>query len=297
VYLSPQGVVNGASFAPFTAGVSPGEIVALFGSNLAPASPALVVAPSLPLPTSLNGVSVTVNGVLAPLYYVSQNQLSIVIPYSAYYTVASGFPIARIVVTNGITSSNPVTEFFNLTTPGVFTQNATGLGAASIYHATPNGFVAVTNTNPAQPGETVVAYISGMGATVPSVMEGQAAPTSPLANTVNDFDVYVGGTEACGVETNATPCPYVGLAPYEANVYQFNIPIPSTAVSGSNSIEITGPDSDNLQVSIPVGSGSVSVSALDRTPAALHPHGVKPTAKARSLPCLNTDKSCGAYAR
>jgi uncharacterized protein (TIGR03437 family) len=286
VYLSPQGVVNAASYAPFTSGVSPGEIVVLYGSNLAPS---LKTATSLPLPTSLNGVTVTVNGVAAPIYYVSPTQISVVIPYSAYYTVSSGFPIARIIVTNG-TSSNAVTEFMNLSTPGVFTQNATGLGAASIYHVTAQGFVAVTNSNPAQPGETVVAYLSGLGTTVPSVVEGQAAPASPLANTVNDFDVFVGGTEACGSETNATPCPFVGLAPYLANVYQFNIPIPATAVSGANTLEFLGPDSDNVQASIPVGSGVASAS--DRpgesgaAVARAHAHGLRPSVLPRVPPKL-----------
>jgi uncharacterized protein (TIGR03437 family) len=286
VYLSPQGVVNAASYAPFTSGVSPGEIVVLYGSNLAPS---LKTATSLPLPTSLNGVTVTVNGVAAPIYYVSPTQLSVVIPYSAYYTLTTGLPIARIVVTNG-TSSNAVTEFMNLSTPGVFTQNASGLGTPSIYHVTAQGFVAVTNSNPAQPGETVVAYLSGLGSTVPSVVEGQAAPTSPPANTVNDFDVFVGGTEACGSETNATQCPFVGLAPYLANVYQFNIPIPSTAVSGANSVEVVGPDSDDLQVSIPVGSGVASSS--DRpgesgaAVARARAHRVKPSILPRVPPKL-----------
>jgi uncharacterized protein (TIGR03437 family) len=295
VYLNPQGVVNAASYTPFTAGVSPGEIVVLYGSNLAPS---FMAASTLPLPTTLNGVQVTVNGVPAPFYYVSPTQISIVIPYSAAYTVTSGFPIARIVVTNGSSTSNAVTEFFNLSTPGVFTQNATGLGAASIYHATAKGFVAVTTSNPASPGETVVAYLSGLGTTVPSVTEGQAAPASPLANTVNGFDIFVNGTEACGAETNATPCPYVGLAPYLANVYQFNIPIPAAATAGQNLLEFLGPDSDNVQVSIPVGSGTSTASDQPApTPEAKlrgQAHGVKATPKARTLPCLVTDKTCAS---
>ncbi len=294
VYLSSQGMVNAASYAPFTAGVSPGEIVVLYGSNLAPSFQA---ASTVPLPDTLNGVTVTVNGVSAPIYYVSPGQLSVVIPYSAYYTVSSGFPIARIVVSNASGTSNAVTEFMNLTTPGVFTQNATGLGLASIYHATSTGFTAVTNSNPAAPGETVVAYVSGLGATVPSVTEGQATPASPLYNTVNDFDVLVNGTEVCGSESNATPCPFVGLAPYLANVYQVNIPIPSTATAGANTLEFIGPDSDNFQVSVPVGSGVASAS--DRAPSvglsrAAHAKGIKSSPKPRTLPCLVTDKTCSS---
>ena len=36
VYLSPVGVVNAASSAPFTAFLSPGEFLTLYGSGLAP---------------------------------------------------------------------------------------------------------------------------------------------------------------------------------------------------------------------------------------------------------------------
>jgi uncharacterized protein (TIGR03437 family) len=292
VYLNPMGVVNAASYEPFTAGVSPGEIVVLYGSNLAPSFQA---ASSLPLPTALNGVQVTVNGVPAPFYYVSPTQLSVVIPLSAYYTVTSGFPIARIVVTNSSGTSNAVTEFFNLTTPGVFTQNASGVGAGSIYHATAKGFSAVTNSNPAQPGETVVAYLSGLGTTVPSVTEGTATPASPLTNTVNNFDVLVGGTEVCGAESNATPCPFIGLAPYLASVYQVNIPIPSTATAGSTSLEILGPDSDDYQVSIPIGTGTSTASDKAAPGAdAVHRKAFRPGSKPRVQPCLNTDKACSA---
>lgn len=292
VYLSPQGVVNAASYAPFTAGVSPGEIVLLYGTNLAPS---LQSASSLPLPTTLNGVTVTVNGINAPLYYVSPTQVSIVIPYGAAYSVTSGFPIARIVLTNASGQSNAVTEFFNTSTPGIFSQTANGLGLGSIYHATAKGFTTVTTTNPALPGETVVAYVSGMGTTFPSVTEGSAPPASTLVQTQSNFDIYIGGTKACGSETNATPCPFVGLAPGLANVYQFNIPIPSGTTSGSKSVEIIGPDSDTYQVLIPIGSGVGSTS--DRTgpePQAVRPRPVRQSVKPRVMPCFSIDPVCSA---
>jgi uncharacterized protein (TIGR03437 family) len=296
VYLNPEGVVNAASYAPFTAGVSPGEIVVLYGSNLAPS---LMTASALPLPGTLNGVTVTVNGITAPIYYVSSGQVSVVIPYSAYYQATSGFPIARIVLTNASGMSNAVTEFFNLSTPGIFSQTASGIGVGSVYHATATGFVAVTNSNPAKPGETVVAYVSGLGATFPSVMEGNATPASPLTNTVNNFDIFIGGAEACGSETNATPCPFVGLAPYLADVYQVNIPIPSGATSGLNSVEITGPDSDTFQVNIPIGTGTASTSdRLGSAPDAVTPrlprHSRPMQAKPRVMPCFLTDQTCSA---
>jgi uncharacterized protein (TIGR03437 family) len=282
-----MGVVNAASYAPFTAGVSPGEIIAIYGSNLAPS---LQQATTVPLPLTLNGVQVKINGIPAPIYYVSPSAVSVIVPYSATYQVTGGFPIAQIQLTSGTATSNTVTSFINQTTPGIFTQAANGLDPGSIYHATAKGFVAVTDSNPAQPGETVVAYISGMGATVPSVTEGTQSPSTTLANTTGDFSVNINNVEACGSNSGATPCPYVGLAPGLVGVYQFNIPIPSTTASGPAVAEIFGPDSDNYQIDIPVGSGSsgTTSSALVRSAqqvrgqtarrgARMQPHVVRPS--------------------
>ena len=95
VYLNPTGIVNAASYSPFTAGISDGEYLALFGNNLAP-SPAS--APNLPLPTILNGVQVTINGTPVPINYVSPGQLDVVVP------LGNTFPLAQFqVINNGVT--------------------------------------------------------------------------------------------------------------------------------------------------------------------------------------------------
>jgi hypothetical protein len=78
VFLSPVGVENAASSAPFTAGVAPGEFITLYGSNLAASEQ---VASSLPFPTTLNDVQVLINNVPSPIYYVSANQISVIVPY------------------------------------------------------------------------------------------------------------------------------------------------------------------------------------------------------------------------
>ena len=77
VYLSPVGVVNAASSAPFTAQVAPGEFLTLYGSGLAPTT----ASASLPFPKLFNGVQVLINSLAAPIYYVSPTQISVVVPY------------------------------------------------------------------------------------------------------------------------------------------------------------------------------------------------------------------------
>jgi hypothetical protein len=77
VWVNPTGVVNAATFAPFTSGVSNGEFLTIYGNNLAPRT---TISSTVPYPTSLGGVQVLVNGVAAPIYYVSSTQISMIVP-------------------------------------------------------------------------------------------------------------------------------------------------------------------------------------------------------------------------
>ena len=287
VYLNPTGVVNAASFSPFTAGVSPGEFIVLYGTGLSSGN---AVASSLPFPTTLGNVQVKINGITAPIYYVTPTQLAVIVPYGAAYTAASGtLPIAQIQVINNGISSNVTTQFINLTTPGIFTLTANGIGYGAIEHAT-TGQV-VNAKSPAQPGETVAVFVSGLGATLPSVTEGTAGPTNPLAATIQTIVAYVGGIEAT--------VGYAGLAPYLAGLYQINLTVPTTVTAGDNNVEILGPDSDDFQVLIPIGTGSTTSSA--RTGAQPEVQTAKPARTDRRLHavrpatgCLVTNPACAA---
>jgi len=81
-----NGVVNGASY--ITGVVVPGSIFSIFGENLAPST---VSSSVVPLPTSLNGVSVTVKRVLVPLFLVSPQQINGVVPTAIQLGAGSGF--------------------------------------------------------------------------------------------------------------------------------------------------------------------------------------------------------------
>ncbi len=166
VYLNPTGVVNSASSAPFTAGIARGELITLVGTNIGPDT--LQVAPAIPFPTTLGGVQVLVNNVPAPIYYVSPNQVAAIVPYQ---TTSS---VAQIQVVNNGVASNTVTEFVNLTTPGIFTQPAGGVGYAAALHP---DFSLVTTDSPAQPGETIAVFVTGLGDVFPGIPDGAAGPS------------------------------------------------------------------------------------------------------------------------
>jgi uncharacterized protein (TIGR03437 family) len=280
VWIDPQGVVNAGSFAPFTAGVSPGELITIFGSNLAANT---VVASSIPFPSMLGQVQVNINGLPAPIYYVTATQISVLVPYAT-----AGGSIASISVINNGTASNTVTAFLNLTSPGVLTQTQNGLGAGSILHAAT--YALVTSQNPAQAGETVAVYLTGLGAVNPSIPDGSAGPSTTLSNATNTITADISGT--------AATVTFAGLAPTLAGLYQVNLTIPTGLTSGNNVLDIAGPDSYTSEAIIPVGTGVATTSA---EPEAAGPNPAahrkprltgKPVLQRTARPCLSLSGAC-----
>ena len=246
VYVNPTGIVNAASYAPFTAGIAPGELITIYGTGLADST---VVAPGIPFPTSLGNVQVSIGGVNAPIYYVSPTQISVIVPYEA--TSA----IAQIQVTTDGNASNVVSVFTNQTSAGVFSQSQNGIGDGAVLHQ--DGSL-VSSSNPARPNETVSVYLTGLGAVNPTISDGTAGPSSPLSYTSNTTTADISGVTA-----NVT---YAGLAPGFAGLYQVNLTIPTGLTAGENSLDISGPDSYTSEVLISVSGSSADTVNARRLP-------------------------------
>jgi uncharacterized protein (TIGR03437 family) len=254
VFLNPQGILNAGSYAPFTAGLAPGELLVLYGDNLASGTQ---VASAIPFPTTLGNVQVTVNGVPAPIYYVTPTQLSAIVPYGV---VGS---IAKVQVFNNNVASNAVTEWISNTAPGVLTQSQNGLGYGDAIHL--DGTL-VNAQRPAQIGETVSVYLTGLGAVNPTIADGAAGPTDPnaLAKAVATITAYIGGVQAT--------VGYAGLAPQWAGLYQINLTVPAGLTAGDNSLDIAGPDAYSSVCLIAIGSPTAASSASTVTPHRAVPH-------------------------
>ena len=96
----PGGVVNGASFA--AGPIAAGSQAAVFGSNLA--SSTAPAGSLLSLPTNLSGTSLTIGGLMAPLFFVSPFQIDFQVPWEL-----AGQAQASLTVTTGSGTSSPVT--------------------------------------------------------------------------------------------------------------------------------------------------------------------------------------------
>jgi uncharacterized protein (TIGR03437 family) len=232
VFILPQSIFNAASYAPITNPVSPGEFVTIYGAGLSAVSQS---ASSLPLPKTLGNVQVTVNGVAAPLDYVSPTQINLIIPYE---TTA---PYATFQVTNNKVASNQVTIYTNLTAPGVFTVTNNGgtfpigIGPAAVTHL---NYSLVTQANPAVAGETLVLYLTGLGAVTPPVVDGAAGSSNPVSNSNESASIGIDLFDQNGVDTDATVS-YAGLAPGLAGVYQINFVVPSGVASGLAYVDVS----------------------------------------------------------
>jgi uncharacterized protein (TIGR03437 family) len=135
-------------------------VLSVFGSQLAPAT---VSASAVPLPTALAGVSATVNGISAPLYYVSSSQLNVGIPYE----VVPGPAVLRV-DNNGQSAS--ATLQVTAAAPGIFTDAA----GAPVPHGS------------AARGDVITLYLTGAGA-----VTGGTLPRPTQSATVT-----VGGAQA-----------------------------------------------------------------------------------------------------
>jgi len=246
VILDPLGVVNGANFLPITNPVTPGEFLSLFGSGLGPASP---VQASVPYPATLAGVSVSIDGFAAPIQSVSAGQINCIVPY---FIQGDSFAVIQVTY-NGVTS-NAVTLYNDFSAPGVFTLDGSGTGEAAALH--PDGSI-VNAQNPAQVGETIALYLTGLGAVTPGA----------LSYTEDIFEVYVDDVEA-----NVT---FSGLAPGFAGLYQLNFVVPSVTEGGPLELDVEDTVTDaynsiaTLEVAAPASAAIPQSQHSDRRKRAI----------------------------
>ena len=186
--------------------VSPGSLFSIFGSGLS-AQP--TSAGTVPLPNSLGGTQVLVNGEPAPLLYVGDSQVNAQMPVD----IPTGQPVT-LTVTNASGSSNSVTLTALAAAPGFFTLD----GKEAVVQ-NPNGSMN-SAANPGHPGDVLVAYFTGGGA-VNAAGPWIAGADSPggASSVKAPYSLTVSGQPA--------EVQYVGLAPGFVGLYQANFKPPS----------------------------------------------------------------------
>jgi uncharacterized protein (TIGR03437 family) len=228
--LTPEfPTITGIGVSGGGTGIAQNTWISIYGIDLAPASLGQggltwSNAPSFPsqMPTVLDGVSVTVNGKPAYIYYVSGSQLNVLTPLDS--------TTGRVAVTvnNGTSTSAAFTANLQTVSPG-FLRFGDGVHVAAehadySYLGPASMSVPGYTFTPAAPGETILLFCDGLG-----------LPASPLT---------AGSAVQIGVLP--TPWPIIQIGELSATVkyaalispglYQLNVVVPPLAASGDNQV-------------------------------------------------------------
>jgi uncharacterized protein (TIGR03437 family) len=230
-FVNPeQAVVNGSSSAPNQAPA--GSFFSIYGSDLATKAD---LPTAIPLLTTVLTTSVTVNGELAPLFYVSPTQINAQMPED----IKPG--LATVVVKNGPSTSNAVAVTIPATgTPGISIAYPTNHAVVTNQDGSVN-----TTTTPAKVGDTVTAWFTGGGPVNAAgpLVTGALAPGG-LSPVAGPYTVTVNGV-------NSPLVTYMGLSPLNIALYQADFVVPQVA-AGDHPVVITisGQASNNPLISV-----------------------------------------------
>jgi adhesin/invasin len=202
-----SGLANAASLTPAFA---PGTLVTVSGTQF---SSSVAKAGHVPLPIFMAGVRAFVNGVAAPLYYVSPEQLNLQIPYE---TSTNGG--ATLQVENNGQATSAVFDVASAA-PGIFTD---GSGAVVPGGSAPRGQIATL-------------FVNGAGVLTPAVPTGTApsadTPLAELPQPAAATTVTVGGIPA--------PVAFIGVTAGLVGVTQINFQVPGAVGTGPQPVVVT----------------------------------------------------------
>lgn len=206
--LFESAAVNAASYAG-RAPLAPGSIASVFGLNLAGATS--------------GGLVVQMNGISAPVFAATATQINFQIPWEL-----AGASQAELKVTVSGAASAAIAVALAPVSPGLFATNARGTGQGAVLIANTASLAApvgtFTGARPANRGESVTIYATGLGPVSSPPPTGVPASSNPLARTTSTPVVTLGGVIA--------PVSFAGLAPGFFGLYQINVQVPQSVAPG-----------------------------------------------------------------
>jgi uncharacterized protein (TIGR03437 family) len=241
--VNSTGVVNTASQSSAT-GVAPGSLVSIFGSNLASS---MAASSTVPLSTTLSGVSVTFNSTPAPVQFVSGSQINVQVPWGLALSGSAATP-AQVTITrdDGVASAAVGVQVV-AGAPGIYNIGGQAIAVNSDGSlAAPAGALPGIATHPAVIGDpnglTILA--TGLGA-VDSPLADGANSADTVRKTLATPTVMIGGV--------AAQVTFSGLSPQFIGVNQINVVVPAGTPTGSAvpvQIQIGGVKSNIASVAV-----------------------------------------------
>jgi uncharacterized protein (TIGR03437 family) len=208
------GIVNAASYAGGS--VAPGELIAIFGSELGPGIGAgAQLDENGRVAQVLGDTRVWFDDQAAPLLFVRNDQINVQAPYGV---AGKQFTVVRAQV--GSAFSNAITLPVVPAAPGIFAL-AGGRGQGAILNS---DLSFNSSTRPAARGSIAVFYATGEGQTSPSGVDGALA-AEPYPTPLLGATITIGGIPAEII--------FAGSAPGFAGLMQINARVPQQTATGS----------------------------------------------------------------
>ncbi len=236
ISTNPPVISSAVNLASGEALLAPGTLATIFGSNL---SSTLLQPSSVPL-------SIFINGLAGAVLASTPQQLTVQLPVEAQ----AGAAVLQ--VQNQGLRSAPYSLRLDSYAPGIFTANG-NLG--SIWHFDDS---AVSNSNPAQPGEAVSLLATGLGPTNPFVATGAAAPRTPRAMTLITPSMTIGGQLASVQQAI--------LEPSAVGIYRVFFSVPLTLSPGNYSLSMRIGDQTSNSAILAVGGQGNTTLGTPSTP-------------------------------
>ena len=223
IIVADPAKVNGvapvtADAARYGASVAPESIATAFGTSLASQN---ISAAGLPLPISLDGTTVYVNGLAAPLFYVSPSQINFQVPPGTLPGTAKLVVVAK----DGTISQGQLTVA--PLAPGLFTMKSDGTGTPiGVATADAVNFVSVGNPNGTPRPLDAGLYVSLFGTGFRFALN-------------SDLDLQNGSAEAVTLTLGGVTVPvlFSGSQGQFAGLDQLNFQIPIT-LAGRGDVDL-----------------------------------------------------------
>ena len=201
-------IVNASDYSPGP--FAPNSVLTIFGANLAWDTRQLAGSDIVngALPTSLDSVAVYIDNWPVPLIYVSPTQINFIIPGNE---IDGSVPVR--VVREGVTGPEITIQLIDAA-PALFAF------AGYVIAAHDDGTL-LTPDAPANAGDVVVIYATGLGKTLPNPAPGVIPLTPDRLAAASTINVYLNG-----VAINPSLIFYAGVTPYCAGLYQINLFLP-----------------------------------------------------------------------
>ena len=249
------GISNSASGAP---AIESGSWVSIYGTGLAATTRNWQSSDfsGSNLPTTLDGVSVQIDGKKAAISYVSPGQLNVQAPTDT----ATGTVQVQVQVNNSLGTATGTATLQNYS-PAFFTFQTKYAAAVhnsdGVYVAPAGSFGSAATSRPAQPGEWLQIYATGLGPTTPAVPAGQLVGKSAPVSDLTQLHLTIGGV--------AATVQYAGIV--LAGEYQINVLVPQVANGDQPILATIAGVSSQTGVSIPILNPAGAAVLVTVTPA------------------------------